>query len=137
VVAQLLLHAPAAHAKGAQPVEFSLETTGQLPRPSQLTAIALAPLKHPASRQTTDAPTKPAHDERSTPSQTAARQGSSAVPAPQAAREPCGFPETGTHVPSEPMVSQASHCPLQGALQQCPSAQKPVWQASLLVHGCP
>jgi hypothetical protein len=44
----------------------------------------------------------------------------------QAARAPRGAPGTGVQVPTDPATSQASHCPVQAALQQTPSAQKPL-----------
>jgi hypothetical protein len=99
-------------------VEVALEIAGQLPWPSQLAAAALALLTQPAALHATEAPTNPAHDARSTPSHSAARQGASVVPALQAARDPRGLPETARHFPSEPETSHASHCPSHGALQQ-------------------
>jgi hypothetical protein len=44
-----------------------------------------------------------------------------------AARPARGAPATGVQVPATPATSQASHWPLQAALQQVPSAQKPLW----------
>jgi hypothetical protein len=45
----------------------------------------------------------------------------------QEARPARGAPVTGEQVPAAPATSQASHWPLQAALQQVPSAQKPLW----------
>jgi hypothetical protein len=46
-----------------------------------------------------------------------------------AARAPCGWPETGTQVPTEPATSQAWHCPSHAWSQQTPSVQKPLAQS--------
>jgi hypothetical protein len=49
------------------------------------------------------------------------------VPAPvQAARPVRGAPLTATHVPLLVVSAHASHAPAQAALQQTPSAQKPL-----------
>jgi hypothetical protein len=50
-------------------------------------------------------------------------------------RVPCGWPVTGKHVPSWPVVSHASQLPLQIVLQQMPSTQKfPVGHWSSFAH---
>jgi len=53
--------------------------------------------------------------------------------AAQAGRPLCGGPITGEQTPGDPGTSQASHCPLQAALQQTPSTQSPLvhWFAAV------
>jgi hypothetical protein len=82
-------------------------------------------------------PTKPPHVARSIPSQTCAAHGVALVPATHDDRLPCGAPDTGTHSPTAPETSHASHCPLQGALQQTPSTHGPAAHSSLVLHMTP
>jgi hypothetical protein len=60
------------------------------------------------------------------------------VPAPpHAGRAPFGAPVTGAQVPTDPVTSHASHCPVHGTLQQTPSAQKPLSHTLASVHAAP
>jgi hypothetical protein len=60
------------------------------------------------------------------------------VPSPaQAFPVPCGAPVTALHRPSEPLTSQASHCPAHALLQQTPSMQKSLAHSLLLSHEAP
>jgi hypothetical protein len=45
-----------------------------------------------------------------------------AVPV-HASRLPCGSPETSTHLPIDPVTSQAAHCAMHELSQQTPSTQ--------------
>jgi hypothetical protein len=97
-------------------------------------AVSVAQLDTPHA---TADPTKPAQKVRSAPSQSAAEQGFSAVPAAQDGRPLRGAAFTGAHVPSAPSTSHASHCPPQGALQHTPSTHTLFAHCSLAVHVLP
>jgi hypothetical protein len=55
----------------------------------------------------------------------------------QAARVPCGAPETVEQMPSPPDTSHAWHCPVQALPQQYPSTQKPVAHSLLALQAVP
>jgi hypothetical protein len=59
----------------------------------------------------------------------------SPVPLTQAARPFFGAPTAAAHTPPPPL--QASHWPVQAALQHTPSAQNPVVQSVGLAHAAP
>jgi hypothetical protein len=110
----------------------------QLPLLLHVAGSVAVPFVQLALRQATEEPTKPAHVARCVPSQVAAEHGLPLVAPEHAARAPWGSPEIGTHVPSPPLTSHASHCPAHGALQQNPSTQsKPDAQASGCEHADP
>lgn len=54
-----------------------------------------------------------------------------------AVRSPWGAPVAATQVPTLPVTSQASHCPLQPVSQHTPSAQWAELQAPLRLHVAP
>ena len=45
-----------------------------------------------------------------------------------------GAPMTAEQVPTLPLTSQASHCPLHARSQQTPSVQKPEWQSAAVTQ---
>lgn len=55
----------------------------------------------------------------------------------QGVRSPCGLPLTGTHCPSSPATSQASHWPSHRASQQKPSTHAPELHSASTVHAVP
>ena len=131
---QLTLHAVAPQAYAPQGTGTS---SLQVPRPLQIDGRVSTPRVQVACPQVTWEPTKPAHVVRSVPSHWAAEHGLAALPAAHAVRAPCGLPESGAHVPSASLMSQASHCPAHGALQQNPSTQRLFVHASFVVQACP
>jgi hypothetical protein len=118
--AQLVLHAAAPHANGPHGTSVS---AGQLPLPSHVAGRTAVPAAQDAARHMIAAPARPLQVIRFDPSHAAAEQGFPGVPAEQAGRVPCGAPSTGTHVPTAPVASHASHCPVHPTSQQTPSTQ--------------
>jgi hypothetical protein len=82
---------------------------GQVPVPSQRAGREAVPPSQLPARHVTAESTNPAHIVWFTPSHEAAVQGSVAEPDAHAVRAPCGGPAIGTHLPSAPATSQASH----------------------------
>jgi hypothetical protein len=95
-----------------------------------LAGIAV-PLVHEGAPQVVDAPGYVQLVD--VPSQVAA-QGP--VPGHEA-RDPRGFPETTTQVPTVPLSLHASHAPVHARLQQTPSAQKFETQSLSILHATP
>jgi len=71
-----------------------------------------------AAPQVLPATAPPAHEVVVRPSQICAEQGLSGLLKGQGGREPWGAPPTAVQVPSLPLASHASHCPVQLELQQ-------------------
>jgi hypothetical protein len=90
----------------------------QLPFASHLPANVAVPLLQLAFPHGTSGPTLPLHVVRTVPSHAAALHALPPVAGEHCIRVLCGWPATGTHVPSAPPTSHASHCPLHGLLQQ-------------------
>ena len=129
--AQLVLQVVPPHAYGAQ---FVVAADGQAPEPSQRDSPVALPAAQVAAEHTMVAAAK-LHFARSEPSHARAQ-----TPVPSAAhavREPCGAPLTGEQVPTLPVTSQASHCPLHAVSQQLPSTQNPDVQSLFTAHATP
>jgi hypothetical protein len=94
---------------------------GHAPAPLQLAASVAVPPEQEASRHVAPAAGY-VQESAFVPLQAPPHSEPSVA---QAARRPTGAPITGAHCPARPGTSQASHCPLQAALQQTPSTQRP------------
>ena len=108
-------------------------TAGQLPAPSQVAERVAVPLVQSAARHST-LPPGYAHAARCTPLQVPPQAEPSSA---HDGRVPTGAPVTSVQVPSDPETLHASHCPLQGALQQKPSTQNPLAHSVLPVQVSP
>ena len=100
---------------------------GQLPVPLQAAAAVCVPPLQLAARQEVDPPGR-AQAMTLDPSQAPPQLEPSLA---QAARPAWGAPATAVQLPTLPGTSQAWHCPPQAALQQTPSAQKPLAHCTL------
>jgi hypothetical protein len=127
----VVLHVDPPQTYGAQ--EIDCDPT-HAPAPLQLPTVVAVPAVQPAPHAL---PLGSEHALRSDPLQLAAEHAGSPVPGVQAGRAPCGAPVTGVHTPAEPARLQASHWPPHAALQQRPSAQKPLAHCPFDVHGEP
>jgi hypothetical protein len=97
-------------------------------------ARTATPPPHDAARHIVSSFTKPAHVERSTPSQLAALHTFPPTAPRHGGRPARGAPETAMHIPDFPGSLHASHGPVHAPSQQTPSAQKPEAQSEALVH---
>jgi hypothetical protein len=128
------LHEPPLHCAGSQLVPTMLVT--HEPLPSQICPLATLPLHTLAPHDTPAGElATPAHDDVVVPSHAGAAHGFE--PAGHAAREPCGCPLTGTHVPCAPVASHAWHSPVHAELQQNPSTHSLLLHALACVHEVP
>jgi hypothetical protein len=101
--------------------------------PSHAPLVVAVPAVHPPPH---NVPFGSVHALRSAPLQVAVvHPGSPDVALVHCVRAPCGAPVTAVQTP--PVPSHASHCPLHAALQQTPSAQKPVEHCAPVVQACP
>jgi hypothetical protein len=101
------------------------------PIPSQ-PCVTLLPLSHSGGPHETCS-VGYEHRVRSAPPQVPAH-----VPVPlQGARAPCGGSVAAVHVPSTPLMSHASHCPLHAPSQQKPSVQNPDVHCAGVLHALP
>jgi hypothetical protein len=126
---------PPAHAVPEQVfgAQVTVWTAGHAPFPSQPAASVAVPPVQLADRQEVLAPGQ-AHVVRFVPSQLPPQL----VPAPpQAACPVRGAPVTAVHVPLLVASPHDSQAPEHAALQQNPSAQKPLPHWLAAVHACP
>jgi hypothetical protein len=104
--------------------------TPQVPSPVHTRgSVATSPLHFPVAQTLVAAGY--AHDVSVFPSHLPAHAD---VPPTQIGRSPCGTPETAEHVPSLPLLSHASHCPLHAESQHTPSTQKDEMHSLEFVH---
>jgi hypothetical protein len=124
---QLVRQAFGPHTNG---VHMVVVEAGQLPRPSQAALLVAVPLLHAGCRQVVSAPGRLQVD-------LVPLQAPWQAPVPAQAGWPArGAPVTKPHVPGEPPL-QDSHDPLQAALQQTVSAQKPLRHCEPVAQVCP
>jgi hypothetical protein len=113
--AQSLLQPVSVHTYGAHECVSGVP---QLPMPSHVAALVNLSVAHAAALHVFVTPFANAtHDVVSVPSHAIALH-TSLPPLLHAARIPCGFPVTGTHLPKLPGALQASHCPSHADSQQ-------------------
>ena len=113
--------------------QLTVCAAGHAPLPSQLAANVATPAAQDADRHEVLAPGE-AHVVRFVPSQLPPQ----VVPAPEHAACPVrGAPVTAVHVPLLLASPHDSQAPPHAALQQNPSAQKPLPHWLAAVHACP
>jgi hypothetical protein len=106
----------------------------QNPWPSQNAAGVRRFPSHAAAPHDVDLPACAAQAVGLMPSHCVTAQTSPASPLLQRARDPCGAPTTGAHVPLVLAPSHASHGPVHAVLQHTLSTQWPVGQSVSAAH---